>query len=556
MRSPDGVDLALYTDGPQDAPVVLAVHGYPDDHTVWSQVVPLLADDYRVVTYDVRGAGRSGEPTDPGGYRTDRLVADLLAVADAVTADSGGGPVHLLAHDWGSVQAWQAVSEHPDRFASFTSISGPHLAHLARFRGKGRLRQLAKSWYIGFFQLPRLPELAWRSGVAGGAIARREGVPVPATRDGINGLELYRANIGGSHGEGRTTVPTQVLAPTRDRYLTTELLASAPGVRLREIAGGHWLPRERPDVVARCVRELIAEVGDSRVRNQGLAGIADPTPTSPPLPTRESPTSDTRVPRSGHASRTSRWSGKIVLVTGAASGIGKAVAEGFTARGATVVGVDRAPGCDFQVDVSDAAAMEKLADDVCARVGVPDVVVNNAGIAVSGPFLAHSAQDWQDIVDVNLMGVVHGCRLFAARMVERGEGGHLVNVASAAAFTPTSFLPAYCTTKSAVLMLSECLRAELAAHDIGVTALCPGFLPTNIGASARFVGVDDAAAEQRRVDRLLKRRPYRLEKVADAVITAVERNRPVQLLTVESRIARVLPPAVLRRVARLPVPNL
>jgi len=238
-----------------------------------------------------------------------------------------------------------------------------------------------------------------------------------------------------------------------------------------------------------------------------------------------------------------------VLVTGAASGIGRAVAEGFEARGATVVTVDRDPGCTHRVDVTDVAAMERLADEVCAEIGVPDVVVNNAGIAVSGPFLAHSTQDWQDIVDVNLMGVVHGCRIFGARMRDRGEGGHIVNVASAAAFTPTTFLPAYCTTKSAVLMLSECLRAELAPEGIGVTALCPGFLPTNIAGSARFVGVDDPEAEQRRTDRLLKRRPYPLEKVADTVIKAVERNRAVQLVTVESRAARVTPRPILRRLA-------
>ena len=547
MRSPDGVDLALFTDGPADAPVVLAVHGYPDDHTVWAGVVPLLAEEYRVVTYDVRGAGASGAPADRAGYRIERLVADLVAVADEV---SPGRPVHLLAHDWGSVQAWQAVAEHPDRFASFTSISGPSLAHLARFRGRGRLRQLAKSWYVGFFQLPRVPELAWRSGVLGGVIARREGVPRPAKRDGLNGLELYRANLSGVRGDGRTTVPTQVLAPIRDRYLTRELLASAaafaPGLRVREIASGHWLPRERPDVVARCVREHIAA--------SPTPAPASPTPpAASPTPPAASPTPRAASPTPRAASRTSRatgrWVGKVVLVTGAASGIGRAVAEGFEARGATVVTVDRDPGCTHRVDVTDVAAMERLADEVCAEIGVPDVVVNNAGIAVSGPFLAHSTQDWQDIVDVNLMGVVHGCRIFGARMRDRGEGGHIVNVASAAAFTPTTFLPAYCTTKSAVLMLSECLRAELAPEGIGVTALCPGFLPTNIAGSARFVGVDDPEAEQRRTDRLLKRRPYPLEKVADTVIKAVERNRAVQLVTVESRAARVTPRPILRRLA-------
>jgi NAD(P)-dependent dehydrogenase (short-subunit alcohol dehydrogenase family)/pimeloyl-ACP methyl ester carboxylesterase len=536
MRSPDGVDLALYQEGPSDAPVVLAVHGYPDDHRVWSGVVPLLADEFRVVTYDVRGAGASGTPAEPAGYRMERLVADLVAVADEV---SPGRPVHLLAHDWGSIQSWQAVTDpvHRARFASFTSISGPSVAHIGAFRRRAslvaRLRQTSRSWYVGFFQLPRLPELLWRSGIAGGAIARREGVPTPEKRNGVNGLELYRNAFAAGWGDGRTDVPTQVIAPTRDRYATRELLASAadfvPGLRVREVASGHWLPRTRPDVVARLVRE--------HIRESHTAG-------------RESHTAGRESDTAG------RWGGKIVLVTGAASGIGKAVAEGFAARGATVVGVDRTPAEGlWQVDVTDAAAMEALAEKVCAEVGVPDVVVNNAGIAVSGPFLAHSAQDWQDIVDVNLLGVAHGCRVFGARMKERGEGGHIVNVASAAAFTPTTFLPAYCTTKSAVLMLSECLRAELAADDIGVTALCPGFLPTNIGASARFVGVEDPAAERRRTDRLLKRRRYPLEKVANAVVKAVERNRPVQLLTVESRVAHALPQPVLRRIARLGAPT-
>ncbi len=182
---------------------------------------------------------------------------------------------------------------------------------------------------------------------------------------------------------------------------------------------------------------------------------------------------------------------KLVVVTGAGSGIGRAIALGFAANGARIVVADldlaaATSVCELiaarggtaharQVDVSAAADMERFADWVRTEVGVPDVVVNNAGIAIVGPLLAHTEEDWQRIVGVNLLGVVRGCRLFGTQMAERGTGGHLVNIASAAAYAPSASLPAYAATKAAVRMFSECLRAELASAGIGVTAICPGF---------------------------------------------------------------------------------
>src|SRR5205807_1581090 len=118
-------------------------------------------------------------------------------------------------------------------------------------------------------------------------------------------------------------------------------------------------------------------------------------------------------------------------------------------------------------------AMEQLAKAVFEDHGVVDVLVNNAGIGLAGAFLDTTVEDWRRVLDVNLWGVIHGCRLFGRQMVERGQGGHIVNVASAAGIQPSKGLPAYSTSKAAVLMLSECLRADSAGAGIGVSAIRP-----------------------------------------------------------------------------------
>jgi len=211
---------------------------------------------------------------------------------------------------------------------------------------------------------------------------------------------------------------------------------------------------------------------------------------------------------------------KVVLITGAGSGIGRATALEFAkARDTTVVVTDfdeltaqetvdlvRERGgvaVAHRLDVTDPAAWEAVAAAVADEHGVPDVLVNNAGIVVGGSFLEHSAEDWDRQLGINLFGVIHGCRVVGRQMVERGSGGHIVNIASAAAFTPVPSMPAYCVSKAGVKMLSECLRGELAPHGIGVTAICPGFINTNIGDRGVIVGVDEEVvrAGKERLDR-------------------------------------------------------
>lgn len=168
-----GVELRVAELGDASRPTVVLVHGYPDSKEVWSGVAARLADRYHVVLYDIRGHGRSTAPRPlRGGFTLEKLTDDFLAVVDAVSPDA---PVHLVGHDWGSVQSWEfaTVERTRGRVASFTSLSGPSLDHFGHWIKKRaarptprRLAQLvsqgAKSWYVYMLHTPVLPELAWR----------------------------------------------------------------------------------------------------------------------------------------------------------------------------------------------------------------------------------------------------------------------------------------------------------------------------------------------------------------------------------------------------------
>jgi NAD(P)-dependent dehydrogenase (short-subunit alcohol dehydrogenase family) len=268
---------------------------------------------------------------------------------------------------------------------------------------------------------------------------------------------------------------------------------------------------------------------------------------------------------------------QLVVVTGAGSGIGRATAIRFAKLGAHVVvsdiNLDLAEATaamikgagqrasTAQLDVADPDAWEMFARDVRAAHGVPYVVVNNAGILVSGPFLQLSAADWDKQLSVNLMGVVHGCRVFGAQMAERGRGGHLVNIASAAAFTPTPVMAPYSVSKAGVKMLSECLRLEFRQYGIGVSAIWSGVINTHIGDRAVTVALDPAIVEQaKRLTRQLQAladvlpfSPMSPDLVARAAVRAVNYDLAVVPVRAEAWLGYVmhrLAPGINRRMTQ------
>ena len=566
------LSLAVYTWGTPapGKPNVVLVHGYPDAASVWEKTAQILSDRYYVIAYDVRGAGRSDVPDHTKAFELEHLVEDLAQVVDAVSPDQ---PVHLVCHDWGSIQSWEAVTTErmAGRIASYTSISGPSIDHAAywimnRLRSGSPqemstvARQLSHSWYIGAFQLPLFGPAIWKLGMDKlwpKVLSKVEGIDADVnptqTKDGSIGVNLYRANFVQrllKPNERRTDIPVQVIVAKRDRFMLPEVLDDlpqwVPNLWQREIDAGHWVQISHPEQVAAMAGEFIdfVESGEETVALRRARR---------------------RGPRKA-------MTGKLVVVTGAGGGIGRETLLAFAEQGASVVAVDinieaaersaelarllDVEAWSRQVDVGAVEQMEALAAWVAAELGAPDIVVNNAGIGLSGRMLDTSVADWDRLLKVNLWSVILGSKLFAQQMIDAGKSGHIVNVASAAAFSPTKALPAYATTKAAVHMLSDCLRAELADQRIHVVSVCPGFINTGITTSTRFVGISDEKQEQLRAKakKMYSRRNLKPEAVAEAILDAVKKNKPEALVGAEAHAFRFLSryvPSLSRRLARL-----
>ncbi len=258
---------------------------------------------------------------------------------------------------------------------------------------------------------------------------------------------------------------------------------------------------------------------------------------------------------------TDRLDGRVAVVTGAASGIGRETAILCAVRGAclAICDVDEAGLAETasaieglhgrvlveRVDVADAEAMSRFATAARERFDGVDLLVNNAGVGLVAGFLETTPEDWDRLVGINLMGVVHGCQWFLPAMIERGRGGHVVNLASAAGFSANPALSAYSATKFAVFGLSEALRVELRPHHIDVTAVCPGIINTAITRTSPIRG-QDADARRERLAGMYARRAYGPERVAKRILRAVDRNRAVAPVTAEAHalylLSRIAPP--------------
>jgi NAD(P)-dependent dehydrogenase (short-subunit alcohol dehydrogenase family) len=234
--------------------------------------------------------------------------------------------------------------------------------------------------------------------------------------------------------------------------------------------------------------------------------------------------------------------GRVAVVTGGASGIGRAMAELFARERAKVVVADvdeRALAAvvesirardgvalGVRTDVTDLASVEALAATVFRTFGKVNVLCNNAGVALWGGLESATHRDWQWVLGVNLWGVIHGVEAFVPRMVASKEPGHIVNTASMAGLVATRGLGVYNTSKYAVVGLSETLAKDLRPYRIGVSVLCPMGVATQIRESARNRPADLANAAPSAAEPVeLMGRTLAPAAVADMVLAAILANR-------------------------------
>ncbi len=245
------------------------------------------------------------------------------------------------------------------------------------------------------------------------------------------------------------------------------------------------------------------------------------------------------------------WQDSVAIVTGAASGIGRALSAGLVGRGACVVLADvdeaavvavaadlgrRGPGeaRAIGLDVTDGPSVRAAYQDVAAEHGRLDLVCNNAGIAVAGPVESLGLAHWDAAIDVNLRGVVHGVHA-AYPIMRRAGSGQILNTASLAGLATPPLMAPYVATKWAVVGLSLSLRAEAARHGVRVSALCPGFTDTPMLGNVN-PGLPQVAPGGGRPRRYATGRPYDPDQLARETLSGLERDRPLIVAPASARL--------------------
>jgi pimeloyl-ACP methyl ester carboxylesterase len=253
----NGIELnVMFAGEGNTGPVVLLVHGFPDDHTVWrNQVAPLVAAGYRVIAPDTRGCGDSGMSQQVKDYRVDNLVADLVALLDVLNIDR----VRLVAHDWGAIIGWRFALAHPQRTERYVALSVGH----PNAYGQGGISQKLRGYYIVLLQLRGIIEfLVTRFNWLGFRAMTRYPEEFPHWKASLSrpgrltaGMNYYRANPGMmfSRGLPAAQVPVLGIWSSGDKFLTEDQMrdsqkhADGPW-RYRRIEGAnHWLQLDAPD---------------------------------------------------------------------------------------------------------------------------------------------------------------------------------------------------------------------------------------------------------------------------------------------------------------------
>ncbi len=266
----DQKKLYVKTWGNEDLPALVLVHGYPDNQEVWEKMIPFLLENFYVITYDVRGAGRSSIPKQVKNYRLAQLSKDLESVVNRVIPNR---QFHLAAHDWGSIQTWESVTEpkFKARILSYSTISGPCLDHAAYVLRK-TIRQpltlaklLQKSWYIGMFHLPFVAPMFWRHSTERQwqtiltQLEKQKDLPVShrIAKDGEYGVNLYRANFITALTKPRkryAQCPVQAIVLKQDAFVSPTYIAEvshwAPQFSTVEVNANHWAILSQPENIA------------------------------------------------------------------------------------------------------------------------------------------------------------------------------------------------------------------------------------------------------------------------------------------------------------------